>query len=224
MSLPPITINQLDPAGPIDFDNDLLIIRQNLNDKKATPSQVSKMRLNTLPTLPSPVTPSDLFLVSRDIGAGVYENYSTSSNNIGFYSGTVMWFYTNSSAAIPGWTPLAGVADRILGVKGGSTYTTGGTSSGTWTQPGWALTVEQMPAHIHTTRMSDKPAGSKYNNKEGTMSYDSASNWANVPSKTTGGPGSTPEGSAAALGSAAEHFHGSDWRPLAAVGMLFTKN
>jgi len=51
-----------------------------------------------------------------------------------------MWFYRNS--AMDGWVVDSGVSDKVLGVKGGATYITGGID----TQGNYALTAV---SHIH---------------------------------------------------------------------------
>lgn len=53
-----------------------------------------------------------------------------------------MWVYRN--AAMDGWAIDSGVSDKVLSLKGGSTYTAGGAAAGTWTISGFA-----SGAHTH---------------------------------------------------------------------------
>ena len=46
-------------------------------------------------------------------------------------SGTKMWFYADSAPT--GWTLDGTPSDELLAIKGGTTYTTGGTTKGSWT-------------------------------------------------------------------------------------------
>ena len=48
--------------------------------------------------------------------------------------GTPMWFYENSPPT--GWVLDSPTSDNIIAVKGGSTYTTGGSQQGSWTITG----------------------------------------------------------------------------------------
>lgn len=58
-----------------------------------------------------------------------------------------MLVYRNT--AMDGWAIDSGVTDRVIAVKGGATYTTGGAVAGSWTLPSHALTIAEMPAHDH---------------------------------------------------------------------------
>ena len=41
-----------------------------------------------------------------------------------------IWIYRNS--AMSGWTTVAGLEDRVIAIKGGATYATGGSPGGNW--------------------------------------------------------------------------------------------
>lgn len=47
-----------------------------------------------------------------------------------------MWIYRND--AMEGWTVDGTVSDKVLALKGGSTYVTGGASAGSWTLSGFS--------------------------------------------------------------------------------------
>lgn len=120
-------------------------------------------------------------------------------------SGSSLWFYQD--AAPTGWTIIGSVGDELLAVKGGSTYTTGGTQAGTWTQP----------SHSHSV-------GSHTHSFSGSTSYEIAED-VNV---ATGGEGrhyhtfsGTTGGASGTTGSSATS---NTWRPDARVGILATKD
>lgn len=126
-------------------------------------------------------------------------------------SGTNMWFYEN--AAPTGWTLVSVPSDSILGVKGGSTWTTGGVSpSGSWTVSGitvadHVLTIPEMPAHTHgISRGDDDTEAGDGDNEPGAFG--------NIQSTSTGG----------GLG----HNHGvsqnGTWRPSTNVGIICIKD
>jgi len=50
------------------------------------------------------------------------------------------------NTAIDGWAVVAAAGDRLMAIKGGSTYTTGGASAGSWTISG----INTESAHYHT--------------------------------------------------------------------------
>lgn len=68
-------------------------------------------------------------------------------------SGTSMWMYADSAPV--GWTINGTPNDNILAVKGGSTYTTGGSQQGAWVISGLSSGNESShvhsgPSHAHT--------------------------------------------------------------------------
>lgn len=63
-----------------------------------------------------------------------------------------IWVYRN--AAMDGWAVDSGVSDKVLAIKGGTTYTTGAETAGSWTVSGLAHT------HSHNHKWYDvDPAG-----------------------------------------------------------------
>lgn len=206
----PIVISDLDPADPIDAANDLLLIRQGFNDRKATVDQVAGIRLTPLSMLPDRLNASDVLLIGRNV-AGEYENYIMPPQYLGFLNGTNCWFY--QATAPLGWTIIPETGNRLLAVSdlNGNLYNGQAApgQTGTWQQgdvggvPGQGLTIAQMPAHNHTL-------------KSGHSSEDGIYVMRN---KNSGGTFTT-----SASGSGAPHNHGNVWRPLANVGILCTKD
>lgn len=104
------------------------------------------------------------------------------------------------------WSIVGFVGDALLAIKGGTTYTTGNASAGTWTQPSHTLTTSEIPAHTHTYEYAN--VGGIYG---GTGLYINIHNPPNLGTTSSTGGGSA-------------HNHGSSWRPLARVGILITKS
>jgi len=125
---------------------------------------------------------------------------------LSFPVGTKMYFYQNTAPT--GWTYDSAVTDRVLAVKGGSNAynANGGTEAGTWTQPGHALEISEIPEHQHftvgrtfiQTGAGGASRGSGYNAHNETET---------------------------AIGGGAEHSHGgTTYRPYAAIGIIATKD
>ena len=53
-------------------------------------------------------------------------------------------------AAMDGYARDSGVTDKVIALKGGSTYTTGAATAGTWTIDNHTLVAGEIPAHVHT--------------------------------------------------------------------------
>lgn len=205
----PVTIPDLDPAGPIDPANDLLLIRQGLNDRKVSAGELSNPSFSTYDMLPGQLVASDLLLIGRNNGIS-YDNYVMPPQYLGFLNGVRMWFYQASAPL--GWTLIPNTGDRLLAVSDGTTNYNAVTSpnqTGTWQQgdvdgvPGRGLSIAQMPAHNHTF-------------KSGHSSEDGLYMMRNK----NGGQTSTSSIS----GSGQAHNHGSIWRPAANVGILCVKD
>jgi len=143
-----------------------------------------------------------------------------------FEAGRRLWLYED--AAPTGWTYMASIADRVIGVKGGSNAfnVVGGNQAGTWTQPNH---THAGPSHNHQwynwraglSFQSYASNGSAKNPGYGNMgaaesciqtagagSYGiDEDNYTNNASGTTGG-GATA----------------STWRPYGAVGIIVEKD
>jgi len=120
-----------------------------------------------------------------------------------FATGRKVYLYENTAPT--GWS-ITAVTDKVLAVKGGSDAynATGGTTAGTWTQPGHSLTAAELAPHTHT-----------------------------IPTTFGSGAGSGPQNASPSLqitptttsstGSGTAHNHGTTHRPYAAVGIICTK-
>ena len=210
MSLPPITIPLLDPAGPVDPDNDLLLIRQGLNDRKIPAGELQNTRLGGLQMLPGQLVASDVLLIGRDNGAG-YDNYIMPPQYLGFLNGTNCYFY--QAAAPLGWTIIPNTGNRVLAVSDNNGNLYKGNAApfimnlNTWQQDDHILTITQIPVHSHNYDVYKSDI-------DGNISLKTAST--NRSSKNTT--------KTADAGGGLGHNHGNTWRPAAVVGILCTKN
>lgn len=221
MSLPPVTIPELDPAGPVDFNNDQIPIRQGLNDKRVSPAQLQNFKLENFPSLNSPILPTDVILIGRNNGLGAYTNMIATPQRLGFLTGVVMWFYADTGAAPLYWTVQGALADRVLAVKGGSGAYANAGAQGTWQQsdvggvPGQGLNINQIPNHYHNIICGKDTDNSNITHVKGTRN--------NNPSPRPRAPTEGINGSAKAMGACDPHNHGAVWRPAAAVGIVCLK-
>lgn len=207
MSFPPITIPELDPAGPINRNTDLILLRQGPNDRKATLAQINDVDFSSYTTLNNAPVASDVFLVGRNIGGGNYQNYRMLTSSITFIAGTQMWFYSQN--APDGWQIVANQGDRVLAVisdTGSGTYNNFGVK-GTWQQANHTLTILEIPAHTHAIRASSDNLTSDSSNYARNGKSDHAR--ADIITRETGG----------GIG----HNHGDSWRPAAACGRICMK-
>jgi len=124
-------------------------------------------------------------------------------------SGTKIWFYADSAPT--GWTIDATPSDRILAVKGGSTYVTGGVQVGSWTVSGISTANESSHTHlvsgstdIFNTGLDDQGSGSNTVTPSHVHTLSITSQ----------------------AGSAHNHIVNQDgtWRPSANVGIICTKD
>lgn len=239
-ALPPILIPELDPAGPIDYDNDYLVIRQDLNDKKVTPGQLSNLRLQSFDPLPSPITSADVIIVGRNDGMGNYINYRATPQSLGFLTNNEQGFNQPTTCffwmltAPLGWVTVQGIGDRVLAVadlNGNPLYQyTAPGVAGTWQQSdvngvaGTGLTITQIPNHNHwgefgrTQSNSDATFlyGSSKKSEEGNPRYGT-----HAICGIVGGKGDNADHNN--YGECDPHNHGALWRPAAAVGLICSK-
>lgn len=217
--LPPITIPELDPATAIDFNNDQVLLRQGLNDRRATLDQINTFRLENYPTLTSQLVASDVILIGRNNGGGSYINYTADPRRLGFLVGVSMYFYCDTNQAPLYWQNIPSLGNRVLAVKansaasggagGGanSAYTNWGLQ-GSWNLPDHQLTIAEMPNHRHEVNGTGATSGTG----NLTRGYRETNSQPSRPwnTRSTGGDGA--------------HNHGNSFRPLAAVGLICIKN
>jgi len=129
-------------------------------------------------------------------------------------SSQIVWLYANSlnASMSASWSIVAAVGDTLLAVKGGTTYTTGGTSAGTWQQPNHTLTLAEIPPHYHRL-----PNTSRDNQAANPNWFFSRSQKNPIEYRNT------DDGSADGLGGG-PHNHGNTYRPMARVGLLIQKS
>lgn len=204
MTTPPITIPDLEDAVAVDPVNDLLIIRQGTNDRKVSPANLGNIRMESLSVLPGQIIATDLLLVGRFNGL-TYDNYVVPPQYLGFLNGTNTWFFNNTAPL--GWTIVPDSGDRVLAtaLPGGSAYQYDGVGyKGSWDLPDHTLTIAQIPSHSHQVALSGGSGSSIGNARKGDFTSGAAT------TTVTGG------------GQA--HNHGNQFRPLAAVGILCSKD
>lgn len=202
----PVTIPDLDPAGPIDPANDLLLIRQGLNDRKVAAGLLSNPSLDSLDFLPGQLVASDVLLIGRNNGVS-YDNYIMPPQYLGFLNGTRMWFYQGTAPL--GWTLIPNTGDRLLAVSDSFLKYNGVNApnqTGDWQQAGHVLTKGEMPVHSHNIIVADDSGTSNI-----TVSKGRTANAGSYRATT-------------AEGSSQAHNHGFTWRPLANVGILCVKD
>lgn len=231
-SLPPISIPDLDPAVTIDRDNDLLLLRQGLNDKKATVAQLAQFELSDYGTLPGSIVESDVLLVGRNTGSGTYQNYLTSLQRIGFYSGVMTWFY--SYTAPIGWAIVGKLGDRVLGVglseiNPGEEYKYSRVEGapqkqGTWQQPGVSLSITQIPNHQHWGQFGRNLSEEDPSYIHGALNKPYKGNPRYGKDTILGIVGGKNDNdSHNNYGGCDPHNHGAKWRPAAVIGVVCKK-
>jgi hypothetical protein len=119
------------------------------------------------------------------------------------YGATPMLFYMSSPPT--GWTEVADIGDTLVAVKGGTTYTTGDSSKGSWALPGHTLVSAEMPAHTHTYLKANVTASRRTN---GNLVVTGVTALANTEERFSPSP----------------HYHGSTWRPAGRVCIMATKD
>lgn len=230
MSLPPITIDELDPAGPINSNADYLVVRQGLTDRRATPAQIAVLDLSNLVLLQTPLTETDVLLVGRPDGLGGYTNYRISPQRIGFLQGTTMWFYQTSVPLL--WRLVTNVGDRVLatGIQGDpppipdTKYRGRQVQQGTWQQEGATLLTTQIPNHRHYAMVGDSSVGSPPVPNPNYRGSNSIAYPVPVQGGGRGVVGAFNDNPTHDnYGECAPHNHGNIWRPAALVGMLCIK-
>lgn len=137
-----------------------------------------------------------------------------------------MWVYRN--AAMDGWAVDSAVSDRVLALKGGTTYTTGAAGAGSWTVSGLSASSHThddgtlaAPNHTHTLAGSGSGGAADYSVtiSGGYLYAGSGSGGAPSATSTTGNPSATAV--SGDTGSTAPTMSSdASWRPAASVGTL----
>ena len=233
MSLPPITISDLDPADPIDFTNDQIPIRQGLSDRRVAPSQLQNFRLQDFAVLSSPINSNDRILIGRAAGGGSYTNMITDPRRLGFLTGVRMWFYSTASGAPLHWKSIPDIGGRVLAIQGGTQAYANSGLQGTWQQTGTTLSIQQIPNHNHFFAIGSVEGRSERQGKWGLATKSRAAavpnpfgtDAVNNPGRGIVGAYQDPinSGEHNNYGSCLAHNHGDTWRPAAAVGVLCQK-
>lgn len=146
-----------------------------------------------------------------------------------------VWVYRN--AAMDGWVVDGAVSDRVLAVKGGGTYTTGGATAGSWTISGLSGTGHThgagsyaAPNHAHTLANYGGSVSNAAGRGDPCGKFESDTHLTTKAgvgggdtfqrkSLTTGNPSATAVSGTSASGNASPTHNGS-WRVAAAVGTL----
>ena len=118
-----------------------------------------------------------------------------------------IWIYRND--AMDGWVIDSSVSDKVLALKGGSTYTDGGAVAGDWTISGLS-----GGSHSHTVSVPDHKHTLTYGS-EGQYGTDNAYL---LTSETTSNPVGSSTNSTSSDGVSISHD--GSWRPAATVGTL----
>lgn len=205
----PVQISDL-PVATTVADSDLLLVRQGLSDFQAEASKVRAIDISAFGALTNP-NATDQFLIQR---AGT--RYSIRFDKVGFVAGTRCWFH--QAAAPSGWQIVTGLGDRVLSVAGGTQAynVAGGSSGGTWQQPGHELSLQEIPNHTHNIICGRDTANEKIVAVKGTKNQNDS------PRPRAPTEGIT--GSSRPLnGTGASHNHGTVYRPLANVGIICQK-
>jgi len=149
---------------------------------------------------------------------------------LGVLTGTTslkMLVYRNT--AEDGWAIDGGVTDRVIAVKGGATYTTGGATAGSWTLPSYTLLTADIPAHAHTgtTSANGAHAHNLYEQTVGggavnaivkdTVLLHNSISRASISGYVVSSATHTHTMTTANTGGGGSHNHGATYRPAAAV-------
>ena len=196
----------------------VLLMRVGLTDYQVSVSLIRNINLQALSLLPgagSLAANTDVLMIGRIVG-GQPQNYQIQFSQIGFIAGTAMWFYGATPPV--GWSLIPNTGNALLAVSDGVNQyagAAGGTAwQGTWLQEGvgggmGALTLAQIPPHLHTLNMGNNSGGP-------------SRGWFETAQNSIGTTIATSDGSDQLKGQT--HNHGQTWRPLANVGCLGLKS
>jgi|GEM_PF-3597923 len=124
-----------------------------------------------------------------------------------------LWVYRNS--ALSGWAVDSAVTDKVLAVKGGSTYTTGAATAGTCTLSGLTANHSHSHSHAITADGQHYHSSTVYAGASGDFSgsgdYRTDTDLDHDHGAATGTDATATNATVASAGT---------WRPAAAVGTL----
>lgn len=224
----PVQIPDL-PAATVANDNDETILRQGLVDFRVTIGLIRNLNIDALTPLSGSALGSDRFLISRG-----GSNFRIDFSAVGLPLGTKTWLYMTQGqidTVMLGWQSIPNSGNALLAVRGGSVYTTAGTTQGTWTQPAINLLIGQIPAHQHGYPVSQTRSLGTSSTKV-SAANNGASTDILMKTYHTGGVGSAVGSSNPKAYSDFNDSFSPDtdpvqadpaWRPFAAVGMLAVK-
>ena len=96
---------------------------------------------------------------------GVQKLYNNDGDWFGLLYGNsthIMLVYRNT--AIDGWAVSSAVTDKVVAIKGGSTYTTGGATAGSWTISGISTNNESSHTHNHNHKSYNNTTSGAHDN------------------------------------------------------------
>lgn len=192
------------PIASSANDGDLMLLRSGLTDYQINVTDIRKLDLSIFTSIASPLA-ADLYYTQSG-----GQTYSSRFSQIGFVTGTQMWFYQASAPNGDGsWVIVPGTGDSLLAVSDGTNNYFGasaGTQNGSWQQTDLTLTIDQIPAHIHeilTGRNFQQSSSGIYVGRYDTLASSV------IETQSTGG--NLP------------HNHGNIWRPFANIGAIYKK-
>lgn len=204
-----ISISALPVIGlPLQATDNIIISRGANQDYRTTMQAVWTIATTAFPTATT-VQATDLVMIWSGGSP-----FMTTFNNVGFITGTTMWFY--SASAPSGWQVVSVAGDAMLGVMSnasGDVFTAGGTTqnnsgggdgSGQFT---WKMTSAQIPEHQHG--INSVPPGD----------IAGAPNYSVVSAKSSAFRVISPITTTFQIGSSTW----GTWRPVTAIGVLASK-
>jgi len=138
------------------------------------------------------------------LGSARLDNSTTIPELFPLYNETIMIFYM--SAPPVGWTEVEDVGDALVAIKGGSTYETGGTLSGSWQMPEHTLLLTEIPSHSHTYTKPDNPSSSRRTNGASVVT------------------GVTVLTETSSIGGDSAHDEGLTWRPSGRICIMASRD
>jgi hypothetical protein len=123
------------------------------------------------------------------------------------------------NAAETGWAIDSTETDKVIALKGGSTYTTGGATAGSWTLPDYTLAEADVPAHTHGSGQGAHTHDVYIGDSGGASTANGRTLSATTILHTLISDAAASAGAHehASFGGGGAHNHGSTYRPAAIV-------